>query len=397
MKVYIVGGAANGQYAIINTYDAGTKEVTVLRESDGVAGWDHVVPGTPIVAPNSSSTYQIEPRVSITAPTNSSNSITMPTSTTWYDVEWITTAAQYTGVSHTGGNGSNATFNVTRNGSKYYLDINAAGTGYSRLDTLTILGTNVGGATTANDILITVTTVNSATGAIVDFDFVGTAQAGKFLAVGAGAINGAVSIDGENWDSEVLPSPTSGDWTSIADGLQDDGSSTFQPSAVLVVADGDDTVAYSNDGDTWLTSSLPGSFNATGENTVAFGQIANDTARFVVISDADQDVVYSDNGGQTWSITGTALPANGFGEMAYGAGKFVAINSGTTSAAYSEDGITWTGVTAPASFAAVTDIAWGNGKFVALGGTNGIMYSLDGVTWYENTPVSYTHLTLPTN
>jgi|13_taG_2_1085334.scaffolds.fasta_scaffold00635_3 hypothetical protein len=388
MKIYIIGAAGIGQYAIINTYNAGTKEATVIRESDGVAGWDHVVPGTPIVAPNSSSTYQIEPRVAITAPTNSSNSITMPTSTTWYDVEWINTAAQYTGVSTTGGNGSGATFDITRNGSKYYLDINAAGTGYSRLDTLTIVGTNVGGATTANDITITVTTVNSVTGAIVDFDFAGTAQAGKFLAVGAGT-NGAVSIDGETWTSEVLPTLPGGNWASIADGLQDDGSSTFLPSAVLVIADGDGTVAYSNDSDTWLTSSLPGSFNATGENTVAFGQIDNVTARFVVISDADQDVAYSDNGGQTWSITGTALPANGFGEMAYGAGKFVAINSGTTSAAYSEDGISWTGVTAPAAFAAVTDIVWGNGKFVALGGTNGIMYSLDGVTWYENT------LTLP--
>ena len=388
MKIYIIGAAGIGQYAIINTYNAGTKEVTVVRESDGVAGWDHIVPGTPIVAPNSSSTYQIEPRVSITAPTNSSGSITMPTSTTWYDVEWIQTAAQYTGISHTGGNGSGATFDVTRNGSKYYVTSSAVGTGYSRLDTLTIVGTDIGGATTANDITITVTTVNSVTGAIVDFDFTGTAQAGKFLAVGAGT-NGAVSIDGDTWTAEVLPTLPSGNWASIADGLQDDGSSTFQPSAVVVIADGDSTVAYSNDADTWSTSSLPGSFNATGENTIAFGQIAASTARFVVISDADQDVAYSDNGGQTWSITGTALPANGFGEMVYGAGKFVAINSGTTSAAYSEDGISWTGVTAPAAFAAVTDIVWGNGKFVALGGTNGIMYSLDGVTWYENT------LTLP--
>ena len=388
MKIYIIGGAGVGQYAIVNTYNAGTKEVTVIRESDGVAGWDHVVPGTPIVAPNSSSTYQIEPRATISAPTNSNAAHTLPTSTTWYNVEYVRTAAQYTGVSHTGGNGSGATFDVTRNGSKYYVTANAAGIDYSRLDTLTIVGTDVGGATTANDITITVTSVNSITGAIIDFDFTGSAQAGKFLAVGAGT-NGAVSIDGSTWTAEVLPTLGGGNWASIADGLQDDGSSTFQPSAVVVVADGDSTVAYSADADTWSTGSLPGSFNATGENTIAFGQIAAATARFVVISDADQDVAYSDNGGQTWSITGTALPANGYGEMVYGAGKFVAINSGTTSAAYSTDGITWTGVTAPAAFAAVTDIVWGNGKFVALGGTNGIMYSLDGITWYENT------LTLP--
>ena len=388
MKIYIIGGAGIGQYAVINTYNAGTKEATVFRDSDGVAGWDHVVPGTPIVAPNGSSTYQIEPRVTITAPNNSNAAITMPTSTTWSDVEWFKTSAQYTGVSATGGNGSGATFDVTRNGSKYYLTVNAAGTGYSRLDELTIAGTDVGGASTANDITITLTSVNSATGAIVEFDFDGIGESGKFLAVGAGT-NGAVSIDGSNWTAEVLPTLPGGNYSSIADGLQDDGSSTFKPSAIVVVADGDGTVAYSSDADTWLTSSLPGAFNVSGENSVAFGQIDATTARFVVISDADVDIATSENGGATWTIQSAALPATGFGEIVYGAGKFVAINSGTTSAAYSADGVTWTGVTAPAAFAAVTDIVWGNGKFVALGGTNGIMYSLDGVTWYENT------LTLP--
>ena len=68
MKIYIIGGAGIGQYGIVDTYNAGTKEVEVVRETDGVAGWDHVVPGTPIVAPNSSSTYQIEPRITVTTP-----------------------------------------------------------------------------------------------------------------------------------------------------------------------------------------------------------------------------------------------------------------------------------------------------------------------------------------
>jgi hypothetical protein len=391
MKIYILGGAGVGQYAIVDTYNAGTKEATVIRESDGVAGWDHIVPGTPIVAPNSSSTYQIEPRITISTPTNSNTSITLPTSTTWYDVKWLDTSAQYTGVSGTtSGVGVGATFDVTRNSTKYYLDLNNAGTGYSRLDTITIAGGDVGGdgLASTHDITITITTVNSVTGAIVEYDFAGYACNGTFLAVGAGT-NGAVSLDGETWTAETLPTLGGGNYSSIASGLQNDGSSTFKPSAIVAVADGDDTVAYSSDADTWLTTSLPGSFNATGENTIAFGQIDSATARFVVISDADQDVTYSDNGGATWSITGTALPATGYGEMAFGAGKFVAINSGTTSAAYSTDGINWTAVVAPGTFASATDIVWGNGKFVALGGTNGIMYSLDGITWYEN------DLTLP--
>ena len=389
MKIYIIGGAGVGNYGIVNTYNAGTKELTVVRESDGQAGWDHIVAGTPIVAPNSTSTYIIEPRVQISAPTNSNTSITLPTSTTYYDVAWVETSAQYTGVSATGGNGSSATFDVTRNGSKYYLDINAAGTGYSRLDELTIAGTSVGGASTANDITITITTVNSVTGAIIEFDFEGSGQAGKFLAIGAGT-NGAVSVDGETWTAEVLPTLAGGNWSSIADGLQDDGSSTFQPSVVVVVADGDSTVAYSADTDTWSTSTLPAGFNTGSDTRIAYGNIVGTTTnRFVVIGSADTDIARSENGGQTWTLESTALPNIGYDAIAYGAGKFVALRSSTTDASYSADGITWTTVTLPGTLSAATDIVWGNGKFVALGGTNGIMYSLDGVTWYENT------LTLP--
>ena len=390
MKIYIIGGAGIGQYGIVDTYDAGTKEITVLRESDGVAGWDHVVPGTTIVAPNSSSTYQIEPRVTITSPTNSDTSITLPTSTTWYDVEYIETSAQYTNVAGftSGHTGTQATFDITRNGSKYYVTVNNAGTDYARLETVLIEGTSLGGLSPAHDLTITLTSVNSVTGSVVEFDFVGQGQKGKFVALGAGT-NGAVSVDGETWTSEVLPTLAAGNWSSIADGLQDDGSSTFKPSVAVAVADGDSTVAYSNDVDNWLTTTLPAGFNSSADTRIAFGQINSVTARFVVIGSADRDVAYSDNGGQTWSLAGVALPNIGYDAIAYGAGKFVALRSSTNEAAYSVDGVSWTSITLPGVLQAATDIAWGNGRFVALGGTNGIMYSLDGVSWTENA------LTLP--
>jgi hypothetical protein len=389
MKIYIIGGSGNGQYAIVNTYNSGSKEATVIRESDGIAGWEHVVPGTPIIAPNSSSTYQVEPRISFTAPPKSNAAITLSSATTWYDVKYVETAAQYTGVSATGGTGSGLTFDVTRNGSKYYLTVNNAGTGYTRLDAVTIAGTDVGGASTANDITVTLTTVNSVTGAVVDYDFTGLAQAGKFLAIGAGT-TGALSVDGESWSVETLPSLGSGNWSSIANGLQNDGSSTFQPSAIVIVADGDSTVAYSADADTWLTSSLPGGLATAASIRIAYGNVVGSvTNRFVVTSSADRDVAYSDNGGATWTLTTDALAAIGYSSVAYGAGKFVAIDADSTNAAYSADGITWTTVVLPGTSAAVSNVVWGNGKFVTLGGTNGIMYSLDGITWYDNA------LTLP--
>ena len=312
----------------------------------------------------------------------------MSASSTWNEVEYFETTDEYIATAHTGGTGSAATFDVTRNGEKYYLAINAAGTGYTRLDELTIVGTDVGGATTLNDITITVTSVNSVTGAIVDFDFIGKGQKGKFLAIGTGT-TGSVSIDGESWTAEPLPALGAGNWASIGTGLLDDGSSTFKPSRVVLVADGAGDVAYSVDADTWSSTTLPGALNASGENSIAFGQVDNITSRFVVISDADTDVAYSDDGGATWSLQSATLPATGFDELEYGAGRYVAINSGTTSAVYSNNGITWVGVTAPAAFAAATDIVYGDGKFVALGGTNGIMYSFDGTEWFENA------LTLP--
>jgi len=56
--------------------------------------------------------------------------------------------------------GQNATFDVTNTNGTYSVTINAAGTGYAQNETITILGTSLGGATTANDATITVNTVD---------------------------------------------------------------------------------------------------------------------------------------------------------------------------------------------------------------------------------------------
>jgi hypothetical protein len=50
--------------------------------------------------------------------------------------------------------------------------------------------------------------------------------------------------------------------------------------------------------------------------------------------------------------------------------------------AYSSDGVSWTAVT-DSTFGvyAVSTIAYGDGKFVAMGGNGQIAYSTDGETW----------------
>jgi hypothetical protein len=62
--------------------------------------------------------------------------------------------------SNVSGTGSGATFNVNVNGYTYTPTVNASGSGYAVGNQVRILGTSLGGATTANDLTITVATVS---------------------------------------------------------------------------------------------------------------------------------------------------------------------------------------------------------------------------------------------
>jgi len=385
MKIVIIGGNAVGQYALIDTYNSGTKVATVIKESDGSAGWDHFVPGTTIQSPDASSVYQIEPALSFTAPTRS-NTAHSVASAAYSDVIYAETSAQYTGISGTtaGHTGAVATFDVTRNGSKYYASLDTGGDGYTRLETVVIAGTSLDGATTANDLTITITSVD-ANGVILDFDIDGVARRGRFLALPTSGTTAQVSVDGETWTSETLPSAGSGTWIRAANGLTDDGSSTYKSSSTVIVATGGSTVAYSADADTWSTATLPGGLNTSAGQDIAFGQVTASIGRFVVVSESDADVAYSDDGGATWSIASAALPNTGFTAVTYGKGIFVAVRSGTNNAATSTDGITWTARTL-ASVKTWVDVVWGNGRFIAINDTDTVgNYSLDGITWTANT------------
>ena len=387
MAIYITAGAGAGLYGRIDTYNAGSKIATVLKESDGTAGWDHLIPGKSYSNPNSSSTYIIEPRASFTAPakTNSNGTIS---SDGWNDVHMCETTAQYTGVAvTTNSDGLGATFDITRNGSKYYATLNNAGSGYTRLDTVTIPGTSVGGATTANDITVTITAING-TGGITGFDFDGLGRKGRLIALPDSGTAAQASIDGATWTSATLA--TSATWTRITSGLIDDGSSTYKSSYAVAAGytGGNTVVNYSSDTVTWTAPGAQPSLTTTAIADIAFGQIATTTGRFVLIADNDRDVAYSDDGGQSWTTTSNALPSTGYTAIKYGQGKFVAVKSGTQNVSYSPDGITWTEVASglPAGHA-WEDLEYGNGRFfcIATDNVEGA-FSLDaGATWTAST------------
>ncbi len=74
------------------------------------------------------------------------------------------------------GTGTGATFNVTKLSTTYTVTIANGGTGYAATNQIRILGTAVGGATPANDVTITVSTVSS--GVITAVTVAGTSAGG---------------------------------------------------------------------------------------------------------------------------------------------------------------------------------------------------------------------------
>jgi hypothetical protein len=382
MKVVITGGAAVGQFGIINTYNSGTKVAGLIKESDGTAGFDHLVAGTTIVSPDASSTYIIEPRVTFSAPGYTSTAATLPTSGDWRAVKYGETAAVYTTLTGTyAGTGTGARFTVLRNGWKYTPSVQTAGTGYTRLQTITILGTSLGGTTPTNDLVITITAVNSTTGAIIDFDHSGYGISGRYVALRSGSTVGATSEDGINWDTRASLMPSGAAWSAMAAGLFDDGSTVGKVSKFVAVAgtSANTTGAYSSDGITWAAASMQTS--ATWVD-VAFG-----AQKFVAVS-SDVTTVRISNDGELWDQTGT-LTTTGFTAIAYGKNRFVAIKSGTAVTNHATSTTvagTWTAGTLPSS-SNWNSIAYGNNRFVAISNTSGTVaaYSLDGITWVAST------------
>ena len=431
MKLIITAGAGVGQVGIVSAYTAGTKVATVTKESTGAAGWDHLVPGTAIVTPDASSTYIVEPSVSLTGPTYSSTARTLATAQTYTDATYAPTFAVYSPISSTtSGSGTSATFTVVRKGTKYTaIDIYAAGTGYARLDTVTIAGTSLGGASPANNITITVTAVNSTTGAITAIEYAGVGAGGKFIAVASGSRTTNTSINGTAWSENLLSLPSTSNWTSVAAGKltvvetaggfvtgrsyritslgntvftfigavanlvgtyfvatgAGSGTGTATPVANHVVAVSSSTTvnAYSTDGGTTWTAggSLPGGISGTAV-AVTYGRY-NGNGRWIALGSGGTSA-YSTNGGVSW-VAGGAVGSGTYTSVAYGQGVFVAITTGATTTRISVDGgQTWTaGGALPASSTWIS-VAYGANKFVAVS-TDGAVdpaYSVDGgVTW----------------
>ena len=325
-------------------------------------GWDHIVPGTAIAsALDLTTAYIIEPRVVFTSPTYTATATTS-TSGTWADMaygDWITT---FNSVVSSGGTGNNATFNVVKSGLAYTVSVSGAGTGYTVGDTITILGTNLGG-TSANNVVLTVNNVSSPAGAIQNFTYEGTGSGGYFVAIPTSGTGTQISANGTTFVAGgALPSAS---WTAVAYGA----------GRWVAVSNGTATANTTDPTVSWTTGGL-----LTNANWSA---ITYGNGQFMAVASGTATAAYSTNG-TSWSNT-AALPANTtWTGVAYGNGVYVAIASGGTQAASSSDGLSWATRSLPTS-ATWSSVAFGDGTFVAVASGSTISaYSKDGITWVQS-------------
>ena len=376
MHIFITAGTGSGQYGYIQTYNNGSKIATVRKESDGTAGWDHVIPGTPIVASLDLTTvYEITPRVTFSDPGYTKTVRSLSAARNWDGAVYGNGYASYTGISATGGAGSSSTYNVVRINGTYTVTINSPGFDFVVGNVLTIVGTAVGGAAPTNNISITVSAIDSTDGSITAITTTGTAIAAAYVAVGDSTDKAGYSLDGITWSEVTLPS--TGDWQSIAYGVFSNVSRY-----VAIVRNGT-IAAYSIDGVNWSSSSI-------GEGGDWVG-IAYGNAKFVAISESDSGTTsraVSSDGGLTWSVGSVATGAKA---IAFGNGRFVIVEGNfSNSVAWSTDGVTWTVTTLPANTDSTEsnwyDIAFGNNRFVAIAdNATMVAYSFNGATWYAST------------
>lgn len=295
---------------IVVTDDTGSMTMHVL-------GWNHFQPGRAIESVlNTTTSYQIEPRLVFDMPVRAAQLRSLPTTGNW-------SAGAYGDGIYVIIQGGGANVSLFSNDGSLY-------------DTASIPAGDWKKVAFGNGIFIAVaadgkiaSTVDGETWSLLtapDYEYSSIAYGnGVWIAVASGGTNAVRSVDGVNWSSTTLPEGA--DWTDIA----------YGKGKFVAVAESDSTTtstAYTSDnGLTWSTGSFLG-----GCAAITFGN-----NRFVVIEggfgSAEKTFISFD--GITWT-SGTLPEPRNYRDVTYGQGHFVAVSStGSSDFYYSVDGLKW--------------------------------------------------------
>jgi hypothetical protein len=227
----------------------------------------------------------------------------------------------------------------------------------------------------------TITNVNRASGtATVNVTFAASPTTSKTYTVSIASNstkikgNGTVAIN-QFARSTLTPGPA----VEIP-GSATTSSVTFTGATGLTLTAAD----FAVDNDATITNVNRVSDTATVNVTFA-ANTSGITSNIYTVSIASDSAVIKGNGtvaiNQVPLLSWTAITST-FGTasirgVAYGGGKFIAV--GDNGMAYSSDGETWTAITS--TFGTSNGVTYGGGKFVAVGASGKMAYSSDGVSW----------------
>jgi hypothetical protein len=426
MRIIITDGTGVGQYGYISDFEFVGKIVTVTKDSDNTLGWDHIIPGTPIVTDLDPTTrYRIEPRISITHPGFSDALYPLFTNRSYVDVVYGNTTEVYTNVT--------ASSNLLwRDDSLSRIVVSEIISNIALQFTANLVNTpevpfNIKGKTSGTT--ATVTAISANTGEIIEADISGSgnsfivgeeidlvfaagsgntfddapvpavfsvSRSGETYAVslttaGAGYNDGDVltilgtALGGTAPDNNLTITVTSVSLDSTAS-IQTFTSTGTGRKGKFVSLTNSEYSRYSEDGVNWTETSL--SFIAD------YRKLISGNNRFIALANGQSRVSSSLNG-QIWTTVNLPLLAS-WTDGTYGGGKFVLVADDNNEVAVSTNGTTWTTATIPddaggadSTISQWKNVSYGKGRFVAVSANDlATATSTDGgVTWTRNDEV----------
>lgn len=122
----------------------------------------------------------------------------------------------------------------------------------------------------------------------------------------------------------------------------------------------------------------------TDTNGVEYKSICYENGIFVAVGETNSGggyIIYSTNGGISWNVVDNVSISYALNCVAYGNGRFIALgNRGICF--YSDDGMNWVeGATTTGDF---SDIVYGDGKFATCSTSGNWKYTVDGTSWSNN-------------
>jgi hypothetical protein len=374
MRLIITDGTGVGQYGYVDDFDFASKVVTVRRDSDDQLGWDHIIPGTPLVADLDLTTrYVIEPRVMVSEPNSAITEYDLFTNRTYVDLAYGDTTETFNNVfggsSYIWQDSVENYVTVSEIVSPTAIQFNA-----QFVEVLPLTPFAIKGRTSEAE--ATVINISANTGEVIEVDLDGN---GDNFVEGEEISIVLESGSGEAFDEESVPARfnVTREGKSYSVQLVSGGSGYAAEDKIKILGtqlggatpDNDLTITVNTASDDSTNSVLTFSSSGKGKK-----------GRYIALTDSEF-VRYSDNGVNFSEVALPFTASNSYKKLIAGNNRFIAVAENQGRVASSLDGSTWTEVALPITNA-WQDGTYGDGKFVIVGNdTDLVLVSSDGETW----------------